>query len=137
MMLKFFPWFIFFLCTTAVSCWKLEGFPTLESQDFNLSEPAVRGQEIHALRHAGLNRTVGLEANGDKEEYEKMHDNFLSEKSQRGKGAYGGANIAHRPRPAKNAASSLVRPPFFLSTTVLQVSLTVILAFSSLLLKLF
>ncbi|XP_017978940.1 PREDICTED: uncharacterized protein LOC18595465 isoform X1 [Theobroma cacao] len=137
MMLKFFPWFMFFLCTTALSCWKLEGFPTLESPDFNLSDPAVRGQEIHVLRHAGLNRTVGLEANGDKEVYEKKHDIFLSEKSQRGKGAYGGANIAHRPRQAKSAASSLVRPAFFLSTTVSHVSLTVILAFPSLLLKLF
>lgn len=38
---------MFFLCTTALSCWKLEGFPTLESPDFNLSDPAVRGQEIH------------------------------------------------------------------------------------------
>ncbi|XWS11703.1 hypothetical protein CRYUN_Cryun37aG0021700 [Craigia yunnanensis] len=137
MMLKFFAWFIFFLCTTALSCWKLEGFPTLESQDFNLSEPVLQGRDIHVLRQAGLNRTVSLEAKGDKPEYEKHHKIFLSKKSKGGKGAHGGANIAHHPRQAKNAASSQVSPPFFPSNAVLHVILTVILAFPSLLLKLF
>ncbi|XVF23327.1 hypothetical protein REPUB_Repub13aG0028400 [Reevesia pubescens] len=131
-MLKFFAWFIFFLCTTALSCLKLEGFPTLESQDFNLSETVVEGKEIHVLRHAGLNRTVSLEAKGDKEEYEKHHKISVSKRSKGGKGAYGGANIAHRHRQRKNAASSLVSP-FFQSTALLPVVLTVILAFPSLL----
>ncbi|XWS20554.1 hypothetical protein CRYUN_Cryun31cG0111900 [Craigia yunnanensis] len=132
MMLKFFAFFLF---TTALSCWKLEGFPTIESQDFNLSEPVLQGQEIHVLRHAGLNRTVGLGAKGDKEEYQKKHQIFLSKKSKGGKG--GAANIPHHPRQAKNAAFSLVSPPFFLSTAIMHISLTGILAFPSLILKLF
>ena len=158
-MLKFFA---FFLCTTALSCWKLEGFPTIESQDFNLSKPVLQGQEIHGrnfivfsfvtlnhllsqcflkpvaisvLRHADLNRTVGLGAKDDEEEYHKKHQIFLSKKAKGGSG--GAANIPHHPRQAKNAAFSLVSPPFFLSTAIMHISLTVILAFPSLLLKLF
>ncbi|XP_022721078.1 uncharacterized protein LOC111278718 isoform X2 [Durio zibethinus] len=134
MMLKFFAFFLF---ATALSCWKLEGFPTLETQDFNLSEPVLQGQEIHVFTHS--NRTVGLGAKDDKQDYQKKHQNFLSKKSKGGRsgGGRGGADIGHRPRPAKNAAFSLVSQPFFLSTAVMHISLTVILAFPSLVIKLF
>lgn len=134
MMLKF---FVFLLCTTALSSLKLQGLPTSESQDFSLSESVLQGQEIHELRHTSLNRTSGLGANGDKEAYyKKKNQVFVSNKSKAGKG--GVANIPHNPgRQAKNAASSLVSPPFFLSTTVIMyMSLTVIFAFPSLLFQL-
>ncbi|XVE89226.1 hypothetical protein DITRI_Ditri19aG0133600 [Diplodiscus trichospermus] len=134
MMLKFLGWFIFFLCATALSCRNVEGFPTLESQDFNISAPVLQGREIHVLRHAGLNRTVSLNAKGSKEEYEKHHKVFLSRKSTSGKGTHGGSNIGRRSPQAKNAASSRVGPSFVLSNAVI---LTVILPFPSLLLNLF
>ncbi|KAG2729499.1 hypothetical protein I3843_01G248100 [Carya illinoinensis] len=63
-----------------------------------------------------VNGTVGL-YNGKQEIYD-------SGKSQRGKGAYGGANIVHRPHPEnKNAASLLATPtpPFFISIFVATV----------------
>ncbi|XVF74870.1 hypothetical protein PTKIN_Ptkin13bG0145400 [Pterospermum kingtungense] len=130
MMLKFSAGFMFFLCTAALSCWELQGLPTLETQDFNLSVPV---REIQVLRHEGVNRRATSEAKGDdKDEYEEHQKIHLSKKSKSGKGAYGGANIAHHThRPAKNSASSLVTPPMLLSNAVF-------LAFPSvLLIKLF
>ncbi|KAH1066600.1 hypothetical protein J1N35_031587 [Gossypium stocksii] len=138
MMLKFFAGFIAFLCTTALSCGKVEGFPILKSQDSYPSKSVAQGHDIH---DAGLNRTVNSksEAKGnDRDEYYKQqyHEIFESDKAKSGKGAYGGANVPHH-RQGKNAAPSLVSPPCFLLTATLHVILTVTLSLPGLLPKLF
>ncbi|MBA0807450.1 hypothetical protein Gohar_023255 [Gossypium harknessii] len=137
-MLKFFAWFIAFLCTTALSCRKVEGFPILKSQDSNPSKSVAQGHDIH---DAGLNRTASSESEAkgsDRDEYYKQqyHEIFESVKAKSGKGTYGGANIPHH-RQGKNAAPSLVSPPCFLLTATLHVILTVILSLPGLLPKLF
>ncbi|GMI81978.1 hypothetical protein HRI_001867100 [Hibiscus trionum] len=108
-MLKFLAWVTVLLCTTAVSCRKVEGFPLLNSRDFKV----VQGHDIHVWRHAGLS----------KDEYYKQHQ---SKKSKGGKGANGGANVPHHPT-RKSAAPSLLNPPCFLLTLTLHVIFTLIL----------
>ncbi|TYJ33763.1 hypothetical protein E1A91_A05G125200v1 [Gossypium mustelinum] len=138
MMLKFFAWFIAFLCTTALSCRKVEGFPILKSQDSYPSKSVAQG---HDIDDAGLNRTVSSESEAkgnDKDEYYKQqyHEFFESDKAKSGKGAYGGANVPHH-HQGKNAAPSLVSPTCFLLTATLHVILTVTLSLPGLLPKLF
>ncbi|OMO85622.1 hypothetical protein CCACVL1_10068 [Corchorus capsularis] len=85
---------------------------------------------MSVMRHAGLNRKVGLQAKSDI---------FVSSKAGHG-GKGGGTNIAHLPgRQPKNSASSLGRPPIFLlsAAAIFHLNLGLILAFPSLLLKLF
>ncbi|XP_059458780.1 uncharacterized protein LOC132188822 [Corylus avellana] len=68
----------------------------------------------------------------DEKGYKEKQEIYDSGKSQRGKqGAYGGANIVHRPSPGeKNAASMEAKPRFVISTLIFYVSLGLILGFS-------
>ncbi|GMI91935.1 hypothetical protein HRI_002862800 [Hibiscus trionum] len=131
--MKFLAWFIVLSCTTALSCRKLEGFPLSNSRDFNLSGSVVQEHDLH-----DLNRTVVSSAKvDDKDEYYKQHHKiFQSEKSKGGKGAYGGANVPHHPGK-KNAAPSLLNPPFSLLTVMLHVIFTLVLSFPALILSIF
>ncbi|KAK8641705.1 hypothetical protein V6N13_011083 [Hibiscus sabdariffa] len=138
MMMKFLAWFIVLSCTTALSCRKLEGFPLLNTGDFNLSGSVVQEHGTHVLKHAGLSRTVVRSAEvDDRDEYYKQHNKiFQSKKSKGGKGAYGGANVPHRPSK-KNAAPSLLNPPCSLLTVTLHVIFTLTLSFPALFLNIF
>ncbi|KAF2321541.1 hypothetical protein GH714_000353 [Hevea brasiliensis] len=76
----------------------------------------------------GLNDTGRLNEEDERKEYKGNNELFPSIKGQKGKGAYGGANIVHRPRPGeKNAAILTVKPSFFVSATMLYVSWALVL----------
>ncbi|XP_062156823.1 uncharacterized protein LOC133864489 isoform X2 [Alnus glutinosa] len=125
--------FIFISCSEVIlSISALESFSTLRPEGSKLSKRLRQEQEVHG--HDDVNGTVGLYGDGtgsiDHEKgYNEKQEIYDSGKSQRGKGAYGGANIVHRPRRGeRSAASSLVaKPRFFTSTLLFYASLGLIL----------
>ncbi|KAJ9178914.1 hypothetical protein P3X46_010759 [Hevea brasiliensis] len=118
MKFTFLAWFFIFLCGHTTSNMAFEGKPTSKQEDFTLSEPGKYG----------LNDTGKLNEEDERKEYKGNHELFPSIKGQKGKGAYGGANIVHRPRPGeKNAAILTVKPSFFVSATMLYVSWALVL----------
>ncbi|KAF3958234.1 hypothetical protein CMV_016836 [Castanea mollissima] len=105
--------FLFILYIQVLSSWGLESFSTLENEGSKLSKRFMQDQEVHARVDGDLNGDC------DEKGYIRKQKTYESEKSQRGKGAYGGANIAHRPRATtRSAASLLAKPPIFISTLI-------------------
>ncbi|CAL9010987.1 unnamed protein product [Prunus brigantina] len=123
--MKLLAWFLFISCSHALSSLALKGFFKLEydQKGANLSRPIGQGQDFH-VRHTGVDGAVKL--CGEKHEMDEPR------KIQKGKGGvYGGANIAHKPRPTErsSAPSLLARPqqPFLFTKTRLQVTIALIL----------
>ncbi|CAB4303535.1 unnamed protein product [Prunus armeniaca] len=124
--MKLLAWFLFISCSHALSSLALKGFFKLEydQKGANPSRPIGQGQDFH-----GVDGAVKL--CGEKYEMDEPR------KIQKGKGGvYGGANIAHKPRPNErsSAPSLLARPqqPFLFTKTCkigtrLQVTFALIL----------
>nr|POE57312.1 hypothetical protein CFP56_23314 [Quercus suber] len=63
----------------------------------------MQDREVHARVDGNLNGDC------DEKGYIRKQKIYESEKSQRGKGSNGGADIAHRPRPTTRSAASLYK----------------------------
>ncbi|XP_062021383.1 uncharacterized protein LOC133737938 isoform X1 [Rosa rugosa] len=96
--------------------------------DINLSRPIVQEQEtIHGV--LGTMRLNGSEEDYGRGSNKEQEDLVVSEKGQKGKtGVYGGANVAHHPRQQKSSATPR---PNLIAKTMLHVSFTLVLIFSS------
>ncbi|ONI16497.1 hypothetical protein PRUPE_3G102000 [Prunus persica] len=123
--MKLLAWFLFISCSHALSSLALKGFFKLEYEQkgAKLSRPIGQGQDFH-VRHIGVDGAVKL--CGEKHEMDEPR------KIQKGKGGvYGGANIAHKPRPTeRSSAPSLLAKPqrlFLFTKTRLQVTFALIL----------
>lgn len=145
--MKLLAWFLFISCSHALSSLALKGFFKLEYEQkgAKLSRPIGQGQDFHGknsfifandsffvalnehfivVRHIGVDGAVKL--CGEKHEMDEPR------KIQKGKGGvYGGANIAHKPRPTeRSSAPSLLAKPqrlFLFTKTRLQVTFALIL----------
>ncbi|ONI16498.1 hypothetical protein PRUPE_3G102000 [Prunus persica] len=124
--MKLLAWFLFISCSHALSSLALKGFFKLEYEQkgAKLSRPIGQGQDFHVVRHIGVDGAVKL--CGEKHEMDEPR------KIQKGKGGvYGGANIAHKPRPTeRSSAPSLLAKPqrlFLFTKTRLQVTFALIL----------
>ncbi|GFZ04015.1 hypothetical protein Acr_16g0006390 [Actinidia rufa] len=112
-------WLLFIiLCAQALSSLAIEIFRTakhhmpegLNAVNGITSLPGGRGERQNELKQA----------------------NFYPVKRQKGKGSYGGANIDHRPRPVRSAASLPKKSLFsILSTTILCAGFTLVLVLPS------
>lgn len=115
--MKFLSWlFIVILCAQALPSLALETVSTTRDRGFVLLKPHLQEHEAK-----GVNRTTSLRGGSDREVSVFTQPKVYARKAQKGKGAFGGANIDHNPRPAaKSAASVPKRSLFFiLSTTIL------------------
>ncbi|KAJ7951999.1 Histone-lysine N-methyltransferase, H3 lysine-4 specific like [Quillaja saponaria] len=139
--------FFFISFSQAISSSGLLSFANSEYKDLNLSESKEQSQEVFgksplALQkqakmftdsYKSINRTIDMhkliEQRRNEGKYETSSD--YSVKSQRGKaGAYGGANVVHRPTPAKNSSVTLLSSPgFWLLTAILFISFSLISVF--------
>ncbi|XP_058226615.1 uncharacterized protein LOC131335321 [Rhododendron vialii] len=125
--MKFLSWlFIIILCAQALPSLALETLSTTRDRGFVLLKPHLQEHEAK-----GVNRTTSLRGESDREISVFTQPKVYARKAQRGKGAYGGANIDRNPRPsAKSAASVPKRSLFFiLSTTILYAGFSWILLF--------
>ncbi|KAJ4822146.1 hypothetical protein Tsubulata_017297 [Turnera subulata] len=98
---------------------------TSKHETFNLSRHILPGQ-AH-----GENGTIGLYREVPRTEYHgiiKSEIHHPISRGQKGKGAYGGANLVHR-HPGKKSSASLSAMPFFVSSQMLLLSLASILFF--------
>ncbi|OWM69558.1 uncharacterized protein LOC116198723 [Punica granatum] len=113
MSMKLLGWlFLSLLCTQALYVLAVEG-----------SSASTQRQE----EARGFSLTDGLPQGGGLVRDKKQDMAPVSRKSGKGKGAYGGANVVHRPNPRASAAPALVGPSFVISVLLL-VSLGFILA---------
>lgn len=145
--MKLLAWFLFISCSHVLSSLALKGFFKLEydQKGANLSRPIGQGRDFHGknsfifandsfvvalnehfivVRHTGVDGAVKL--CGEKHEMDEAR------KMQKGKGGvYGGANIAHKPRPTERSGAPILiaRPqqPFLFTKTRLQVTFALIL----------
>nr|TKR97362.1 hypothetical protein D5086_0000213550 [Populus alba] len=100
---------------------------TPQHEDFDKPGPLMQGQ-VHDLEGK-----VGLPREGERREYKGKHEIFHSKKGRRGKGAYGGANVVHRPKHGGRSGAVLsAKASSFVTATMLCVSLAFILVFPSL-----
>ncbi|KAI3442517.1 J domain-containing protein [Psidium guajava] len=81
--------------------------------DPSISTHTTVGEKVRASC-AGLNETGGFSENAD-----GRPAISVTRKGSKGKGAYGGANLVHRPPRARNAALSSAAPPFLVSLAML------------------
>ncbi|XP_021834546.1 uncharacterized protein LOC110774311 [Prunus avium] len=114
--MKLLAWFLFISCSHVLSSLALKGFFKLEydQKGANLSRPIGQGRDFHVVRHTGVDGAVKL--CGEKHEMDEAR------KMQKGKGGvYGGANIAHKPRPTERSGAPILiaRPqqPFLFTKT--------------------
>uniref|UniRef100_A0A3N7FW47 Uncharacterized protein n=2 Tax=Populus trichocarpa TaxID=3694 RepID=A0A3N7FW47_POPTR len=121
MKVKFLAWtFSIFLCSMALH--RVTSTP--QHEDFDKPEPLMQGQ-VHDLEGK-----IGLSREGERREYKGKHEIFHSIKGQKGKGAYGGANIVHRPKHGGRSDALLsAKASSFVTATMLCVSLAFILIF--------
>ncbi|KAL2539382.1 Uncharacterized protein Adt_00360 [Abeliophyllum distichum] len=71
-------------------------------------------QKLQQENHS-TSRKFNYHAETHVKEFVAKHDIIWTEKGQKGKGSYGGANVVHR-RPQRNEASLLYRPSLIMFT---------------------
>ncbi|KAI3463478.1 hypothetical protein Pfo_020141 [Paulownia fortunei] len=127
-----FAWLWVLLCASNfLSSFAHENPQTLRSRDFLISseELSLSDLEEHGTSTgAGTGGKLKLYTDSDRRKLMASENITLTENAQRGKGSYGGANIVHR-RPPQKSSALLSRPHFFVSSTILGFSFSLLLAF--------
>ncbi|KAF9688861.1 hypothetical protein SADUNF_Sadunf01G0032000 [Salix dunnii] len=120
---KFLAWTFFVFCSHAVLSMPLHRVASKpQHEDFDKPKPIMQGQVD------GLEGKMDLSGEGERRGYRGKHEIFRSIKGQRGKGAYGGANVVHRPRHGGESDALLsATASSFVTATMLCVSLALIL----------
>ncbi|KAJ9693405.1 hypothetical protein PVL29_012257 [Vitis rotundifolia] len=115
----FFGLFFFILCAQALLSSGSESSFKLKNQDFNLSNRLAQRQDVQ-----GVNQTFAgqLGESDDVTRYEK-NENLVYSMKVKGKGAFGGANVVHRPRESRNTALRSVKPSLFVTAITACVTL--------------
>ncbi|KAL1554099.1 hypothetical protein AAHA92_14693 [Salvia divinorum] len=106
--MKSFAWILILLCTSNfITTFAHQDLEMLRSKDLLISSSLPNLEKIHDSGHGRKLATA--------------EEITLSGKGQKGKGAYGGANVVHK-RPGEKNAAPTYRPCLFLFTAVLGFS---------------
>ncbi|KAF8025257.1 hypothetical protein BT93_F2179 [Corymbia citriodora subsp. variegata] len=108
MKVKLFVWLFFIVSAQTILILSVECFtkPSISTQN-------IQGQKVPAS-YAGLNKTAEFSENTiGRLAY------TVTRKGSKGKGAFGGANVVHRPRRPRNAALSSAAPSFLVFSVML------------------
>ncbi|XAR50453.1 hypothetical protein NMG60_11004787 [Bertholletia excelsa] len=107
--MRFLGWLFIILCSQYLLTVSYEMLPPSKGKAFGLSRNHVE-EPIERV-----NGTTGLHGEEDGARTVLKEARAYIKKSSKGKGTYGGANIARRPRPGKNAAPLAKRSPILRS----------------------
>lgn len=80
--------------------------------------------EIYIYIYAGVNQTfTGRLGESDEVTRYEKNENLVYSMKAKGKGAFGGANVVHRPRESRNTALRSVNPSLFVTAITACVTL--------------